>query len=54
VKVDVDSIALMITNIPCANFSLYPDIQEMFEDVEDLRSRFGEKQLHATIIWLTV
>jgi hypothetical protein len=55
--VDDNSVAIIITDIPCSNFSLFPDIQEMFgseKNVTALKNEFEEHNLHGIILWLTV
>ncbi|KAI6185996.1 hypothetical protein M3Y98_00084800 [Aphelenchoides besseyi] len=38
-----DSIALILTDIPCSQYSKYPDLEQLF----------GDKNLNRTIKWLT-
>ena len=61
IKVDSESscidhsMAIVITDIPCANFNLYPDINDMFgEGLNETIHKFNtEYYLHTLIFWLT-
>lgn len=49
-----DCLAIIITDVPCEDFYLYPDIRSMFGNIGKLGDKFEEYKLHATVLWLTV
>lgn len=50
-----NSLALFITDVPCTDFHLYPDLNELFvEGLEETKKRLYKMGLHSVLVMIQV